>query len=457
MPEIGDVVLNLDSEISETVCATQDPSVGGMLEVAVTTVEGNLEGISKVEFFIDQELMDTLEEPPFVFSVDTTTYEDETTLKLKVIVYDLDGEEFKSIGAEVGVDNSPEPSLKPLAEELGIALGTIVDHDDKEGYVLPTYDKDYFETICQNFQFIVAEYGMYMSILMPRQGVWDFSFGDQVINFAKENGKQIRIHPLIWGLDLEFVDPRVDWVATPLWIHHGNFSREEMIEIMYKHIETTMTHYKGRVHEWVVVNEPLGWYQKGSGIVMKDTIWTRQLGDDYVELAFNYARQVDPDAVLIINDVNVDYLGQYAPWDNRVEGFYLYVKDLVERGTPIDIVGFQFHWKVGEDHPTVDAIVDNFARYGELGLEVSISEMDVSIVGDVTPETLEEQARLYSIAMQACLESEYCTSFTVWGHSDKYNLGLIPGYQAPSLFDENDQPKPAFYSILEVMESYLEK
>lgn len=421
----------------------------------VSTTNGTDEGISKVDFYVEDELFLTASEPPFGFSTDLNDYEDETEFTMRVDVYDLTGEIHFSESSTMKIDNSPEPTLKALAEELGIEWGETFSN------LGAIEDKLYTESVCQNFSLIMTE-AVNMSMTQPQQGEWDFSWLDPYVELAKINDMIFRGHPLVMGNNLDWIDDiETVWLSTPLWVHTGDFSREDMIDIMYDHIETMMTRHMGEVDEWVVVNEPFGGYQGEQGIVLKNTVWTQKLGDDFVELAFKYARQIDPDVKLILNEVGVDYLGQAGSWSKRVDGFYLYVQDLLDKGTPIDVVGFEFHLTVGEDDPTVEDIVNNFKRYGELGLEVYVTELDIKIPEPVTPEKLEEQARIYGIVMQAVLESEYCNSITTWTHSDKYNwitaYGSFPGYTAAAMFDEDMQPKPAYYAIIEVMEEYLNK
>lgn len=454
VPEPSAIVVSVDSTQPGVTCAGYNPILGGEMNVTVTTEDGGYEGLGKVEFFIEDMLAHSAAEPPYGFVVDTSEYEDGTSLTLKVDTYDTLDNMYQSESMTLRVDNTIDPSLKSLSEALGIRLGNHIEGDSN--YQIPYDDTPYFETLCQNFNLITVDYGMYMSFMQPTQSGYDYSRPDQVVEFAEANNMVTRGHPLVDGANLDWINPETDWLTTSKWVHDGDFSREEMIEIMYERIERVMTHYKGQINEWVVVNETFGGFNGKQGIALKNNVWTQKLGDDYVELALKYARQVDPDATLILNEVNVDYL---APWNNRVDGFYSFVVDLLEKGTPIDIVGFQFHWIVGEDNPTVKDIVDNFARYGELGLEVSISEMDVRIEKPVTAEKLEEQARLYAIALQACLESEYCTSFSVWSHSDKYSWipNTFPGFEAAHLFDEDHQPKPAYFALIEVMETYLNK
>ena len=225
-------------------------------------------------------------------------------------------------------------------------------------------------TFCKNFTLIINQYNMLMADIQPTQGEWNYTKPDTLVAFAEANNLAIRGAPLIYADNLDYPGPPAEW--TPGWVYRGDFSREEAIAIMYEQIETTMTHYQDSINEWIVVIEPYGGHliEGNPGIVVKRTVWSELIGDDYVELAFKYARQVDPDATLIVNEVAVDYLGQYGT--GREDGFYLYIQDLLAKGTPIDVVGFEFHLDTEYDSSTltVEAIVDNFARYGELGLDV---------------------------------------------------------------------------------------
>ena len=159
-----------------------------------------------------------------------------------------------------------------------------------------------------------------------------------------------------------------------------------------------------------------------------------------------------------MNDARADYLDHTLPWRRaRADNFYNYVARLVKEDVPIDAVGFQFHLAIGRDNPTVESIVSNFTRYHDLGLVVYISELDIRIVEPVTPEDLQEQARLYGIVMQAVLESDAVDSILVWGFTDRYSWlsSRFPGFGAATLFDDQIRPKPAYNTVIEVMKSHL--
>jgi len=348
-------------------------------------------------------------------------------------------------------------TLRGLADDLNIYWGTSIWlYGMKDG--LGMSDAVYVKTISQEFNLAVPDYGMYMSDIQPLQGMWDFSGADRIVDYAETHDMRIRGHALVWGRRYSTIGTvGGDWTATPAWVHNGDFSRAEMIEIMNEYIETVVRHYGDRVDEWVVVNESASW-EPGGGF--GDNVWKEKLGEDYVELAFRKAREVAPNAVLILNEYGGDYLHQttFGMEDN----IYRHVKRLVKRGVPIDAVGLQFHLAIPpepwENPPTVERTVGNFERFGDLGLDVYVTELDVKIQEPITQEKLDRQAEIYAMVMEAVLESDDCNSVCVWGYSDRYSWipGWFPGYSGACMFDKFIEPKPAYYSVVEAMQRYLE-
>ena len=338
---------------------------------------------------------------------------------------------------------TPHTTLKNLSNDLNIVWGTSFRPDGIN-------DTLYKKILAQQFNLIIPDYGMFMSHIQRKQGEWDFSTTDEIVEFGESFGMKIRGHALIWGYDLDRYETG-NWLPTPEWIHNSNFSREDMIRIMYEHIEKTMNRYGDRIREWIVVNEAVG---NGQNTEMARNVWLEKLGEDYVELAIMYADKIAPNSVLILNDFNADYLGQNA---HKVNNLYNYTVKLLQKGVPVDGIGLQFHLTVGIDDPTVDDIVNNFIRYQKLGLGVYITELDIKIMEPVTQEKLMEQARLYSVIMKAVLESDACNDITVWGYTDRYTWihNWAPGFNAPCMYDESINPKPAFNSVVETMKNYL--
>src|SRR5690606_1969567 len=186
---------------------------------------------------------------------------------------------------------------------------------------------------------------------------------------------------------------------------------------------------------------------------LRVTPWKLMIGDDYVELAFQFAHEADPDALLYYNDYGGEGMN---PKSNRI---YSIMSDFVERGVPLHGVGLQFHSIVGGLN--FDAIAQNMQRLGDLGLQVQITELDVRYDGEVTDRILEQQADDYARLMQTCLEQEACNAYITWGVADRHtwlrgsNLGFYnnPTVQ-PLLYDDDYQPKPAYFAVRDVLEQY---
>ena len=81
------------------------------------------------------------------------------------------------------------------------------------------------------------------------------------------------------------------------WLENGSHTRDQLLEILHDHIETVVGRYRGKVFAWDVVNEAV--LANGTP---RDTIWLRKIGPEYVKLAFQWAREADPDALLFYND-----------------------------------------------------------------------------------------------------------------------------------------------------------
>jgi endo-1,4-beta-xylanase len=170
---------------------------------------------------------------------------------------------------------------------------------------------------------------------------------------------------------------------------------------------------------------------------------------DYIDEAFYAARAADPSAKLFLNDF------QNEGKNDVSDAMYAYVKDAKARGVPIDGVGFQMH--IDGTHPPVkNEVVSNMKRFGELGVEVYVTEFDVNM-NDVKADDKAKnkiQADTYYDMMRACIESGHCHSFAILGITDKetwYNyLGLADARPLP--FDRAYNPKPAYYSFRNALE-----
>jgi len=308
--------------------------------------------------------------------------------------------------------------LRILAQRNHLYIGTAVN-----GWNLT--DPYYANTITREFNIITPENAMKFGPLSPAQGEYDFTEADAIVDFALENDLPVRGHVLVWTNQL------------PGWLLDRQWTRDELIEILRNHIFTVVGRYRGKIMAWDVVNETIA--DDGT---FADNFWTNGIGPDYVEMAFRWAHEADPDALLFYNDFNAEGAGP------KSDGVYTLVSGLVQNGVPIHGVGFEMH-------TTVDWAVDpaimlaNMQRLGALGLEIHITEMDVRIPSPLAPDALERQAEIYRTAMQACLEAPNCNTFIIWGLSDAHSWipWVYPDWGAATILDEEYQPKPAYWAI----------
>jgi endo-1,4-beta-xylanase len=180
-----------------------------------------------------------------------------------------------------------ERSLRAYAFQHRILIGAAVDYD-------PLFqDKLYAQTLSREFSILTPENAMKFGVIHPAQNVYVFSEADAIVAFAKQNGMQVRGHTLVWHNQL------------PQWLVDGNFTRDEMIAILKDHIMAVVGHYRGQVTVWDVVNEAVD--DNGS---LRDSIWLKTIGPEYMDMAFNWAHEADPQAQLFYNDYGNEDLGK---------------------------------------------------------------------------------------------------------------------------------------------------
>ena len=346
------------------------------------------------------------------------------------------------------IDVAADTPLRDLAAQRGFSIGTAVSPSGLLD-LLPTYKF----MLGRHFNLVVPEIGAYMSDIRPSPDHWDFWSFAQVIAAAQEHGQQVRGHTLVFGIPAGH-DMFGGWTPTSAWVHEADLSRAEAIAVMQEYIETVMRRYAGTVTEWIVVNEPLGSHfgaRRVDGILYAPNVWFQKIGPDYIKLAFEHARRVDPDAKLIINDWGVNYSGQdYHKYDRRRE-YYKLVSRLLEQGTPIDGVGFQFHLDPKLDRPSALAIKTNLDRFAALGVSTHITELDVRLRRPVTAAKLKRQATLYRNVFRAALASPSTADVTLWGFTDRYSwitAGIsFRGFGAGTIMNRDLQPYPSFTAI----------
>jgi endo-1,4-beta-xylanase len=289
----------------------------------------------------------------------------------------------------------------------------------------------YYETLRREFNVIVAENAFKWDAVHPARTTFNFTDTDALVDFAEANHMRVRGHTLVWHNQL------------PAWLTNGNFTREEAIEILREHIQTFVGRYRGRIWSWDVVNEAIDDVTAGFRTA---SFWHQKIGPEYIRLAFEFARQADPEAKLYYNDYSIEGL------NNKSNAVFNLVSGLKNQGVPIDGVGWQMHqingFRIQEQHRI------NARRIADLGLELSMTEVDVRINLPTTNEKLQQQAQAYKDSIEFCLTEPNCKAFVMWGFTDKYSWipATFNGFGDALIFDANFQPKPAHTALREILE-----
>lgn len=304
-------------------------------------------------------------------------------------------------------------------------------------------------TVASNFNIIVAGNEMKVDALQPQQGKFNFTSGDQLVEFAERHNMRVRGHTLLWHAQL------------PSWMGAGsegtenrnNYTRDELLKIMEDHITTVVTHYKGKVHEWDVVNECV---QDWGPEILRSSIWYSVIGESFLDSAFVYAHRADPDAILYLNDYSVEFMG-----GDKADRYYTLAKRLKDRGVPIHGVGLQAHLDLGAVSSGYTQLEKNIQRYAKLGLKCIFTELDISIYNNRFNSVLayREQATEYKKLIKLSLANDNCPNVLVWGLSDAFSW--IPSFSKyvkgkPLLFDECFAAKPAFFSVRDAYQERAE-
>jgi endo-1,4-beta-xylanase len=297
-------------------------------------------------------------------------------------------------------------------------------------------DQPYAGAVAREFDSVTPENAMKWESVEPQRGVDTFGPADSIVAFAQAHDQLVRGHTLVWHNQLP------SWLTNG--VTSGDISPAELRDILRQHILAEAGHFKGQLYAWDVVNEAVNDDDAGS---LRNTIWLQNLGPGYIADALRWAHEADPHAKLYLNDYNIEWIG---PKSDR---YYELAKELLAAGVPLDGIGIQGHLDIQYGFP--DTLAANIKRFTDLGLEVSITELDVRIfTTGVTPEEfateLAKQADYYRQVFDACLTQRHCVGVTVWGFSDKYSWvpGFFTGEGAACLFDEAFHPKPAYNAVL---------
>ncbi len=293
----------------------------------------------------------------------------------------------------------------------------------------------------RQFAVVTPEDAMKPLNLARREGRYEFGMADALVDWARKNGIKVRGHCLVWH------QQQAPWMFT----RDGQpVSREVLIDRMRTYIHDVVGHYKGRIWAWDVAQEVFAVDEPGvdTDNGWRRSEWYRIIGPEYVELAFRFAHEADPDAILVYND--------YETQNPRKRELILaLVRSLREKGLPV-VVGHPAHLQ--QEHPALAELEESIRALAAIGVKSQVTELDVSLrprsgapMPERTPELRAAHAERYRQLFRMFKRNRGALqAVLLWGVNDGSSWLRVTGGvpDEPLLFDEW-MPKPEFWAVLD--------
>ena len=282
------------------------------------------------------------------------------------------------------------------------------------------------------FDQVTPEWEMKMERILEEDGSLDFAAADDIADFCRAHGFRLHATTLVW------------YAQSPPAFRQLTGDPSTFRSRLADYIGAVMGRYRGLARGWDVVNEAVA--EDGNGY--RGGVWAEGLGPGFAQEAFEMARASDPDAILFLNDYNLEIMPA------KLDAFQRLAERLLSAGAPLGGLGTQSHLDIGLAPGTAGRAVRALARFG---LPIHVSELDISTRTpglDLRPvaERLQAQARVAAEIAEAFMELPPAQryAFTLWGVRDEDSwLRHAAGGAAdePLLFDVAGDPKPACAAV----------
>lgn len=356
--------------------------------------------------------------------------------------------------------STPAPELTTTPLSTPTPLPTPTPRPDITDVSLKEIYKDYFmlgtiynpgiesgldgELVTKHFNIITPENLMKPEYMQPKEGTFNFASSDRMMLVADVYDFKVVGHTLAWH------NQSGPWLGVKN-AQGQPVTREEAIEQLKNHIYGVAGKYKGQIHSWDVLNEAIndgvklpldGDWTK----CLRKTQWLDSIGPDYVAMAFQFAHEADPDALLYYNDYNLNI-------HDKAEIVAAMVTDLRSQGVPVHGIGMQGHYSTDTNISSVRSSLKMFSQIE--GIVVSVTELDVGVPGSnhsLSSKNEKKQALFYAKLFSLYKEySDIIERVTFWGYRDDTSWR---SENCPMIFDKNLEAKEAFYALMDP-EAYI--
>lgn len=319
------------------------------------------------------------------------------------------------------------PSLRAAAASRGLETGSCFADRGPQRYL---------DLLARHCDVLTPEWQLKPGYLRPEPtSRYNFEASDRIADFCRQNGQRFHGHTLYWHED-------------PIrWAQSSDF--EDVKKLYGGFIRDVIGRYPDAA-SWDVMNE----IAHEESVLRNDAL-IEKFGYDFIEFCFRTAHEAAPQARLVLNDYGLEC---EAGWCSARRSHMLeIVTELKRRRVPVHALGMQGH--LTPSWPTAPATAASFiSQVADLGVDIYLSELDVNDAR--FPEDIVTRDRMvadtYAEFLDAVLRNTAVKRVMFWGISDSDNW-IVHGY-APekrengrprtALFDENDQPKPAFHAVL---------
>ena len=342
-----------------------------------------------------------------------------------------------------------DESLTPIKSTVDFPAGVAIDSRETGGAQSDLVNLHFEQVTAENSMKPEAFYNNAREFIAPGDAT-------AVMDFAAENDLRVWGHTLVWHSQ------------TPAWF----FQDSEGAPLTTSETDQQTLRDRMRQHIFSVAElyaEEYGLYGDGNPIVAFDVVnevvtdasgladglrrseWYRILGEEFIDLAFEYADEAFNEVyaaegagrpvTLFINDYNTEL----TPKGTRMLAL---LERLLDRDVPVDGVGHQMH--VSLSFP-VDDLGGTLERFEYLGLQQAVTELDVPTGTPESEAKFIDQGYFYRDAFRAFREFDDRTgqlfSVTVWGLSDNRSWRAANG--GPLLFDAELQAKPSYFGVVD--------
>jgi len=316
----------------------------------------------------------------------------------------------------------------PLYAISSFPLGAAVDN-------LRLYDDSMYQHLCiTQFNRVSPENLFKPAYIHPEENLFSWIETDGFVQFLQSKQMSIHGHTLVWHQQ------------NPAWMDQFQGDRPAWETMLPNHIYQIVGRYRSSILSWDVVNE--AFMEDGS---LRKNICLQHIGPTYIEKAFRWAHEANPEAKLFYNDYGMETN------PTKRKAVIQFFRNLRLNGVPVDGIGLQMHVDIlFTDISLIEKAIQEIASNDFL---LHLSELDISLNPLSKHYTLNtndfhaQAAMMYRIwKSYTSIPTDLQFGITFWGISDLYSWirSYFNRLDYPLLFDENYLPKPIYCQLKKI-------